>query len=357
MGRERRIRAFVAFAVALACALLLAACGSGGNKEDPKQVLTETFNNPTPIQSGTFDLDAKIESNGGSSPGTLEVKLGGKFQGRPSGQFPLFDFDVSLHADSGGQTISGSGGLTSTGSQAFVKFQGVEYRVPQPLYDEFVTTYTQLQGRNAGRGGGLLQQLNIDLTNWLTDLNNEGTDDIEGQKTIHISGKANVPQIVTDLKTIAQRAGSAVGNINLSQLDQLPSVIQSGDVDVYSGETDKLLRSMQIHLSLKPPPGTPGAPDSLDLDLELNLADVNKPQTITAPANAQPLGRLLGPNGINLGQLNGSIRGGLGTSGALPESGGSTTAPSGSAVQAYEQCLSQASGQAALQQCSKLLGQ
>jgi hypothetical protein len=357
MERKSRIRAAVVLMLALACGLLIAACGNGSNKEDPKQVLTETFSNPTPIQSGTFDLDVKIQTNGGSSPGTLEAKLGGKFQSRPNGQFPEFDVDVSVHTDSGNQSISGSGGLISTGNQAFIKFQGTQYRVPQSLYDEFVTTYTQLQGQRGQQGGGLLQQLGIDLTNWLTDLSNEGTSNIEGQQTIHISGKANVPQIVADLKKIAQRAGSAVGNVNIAQLNQLPSVIQSGDVDVYTGITDKHLRSLQLSFDLKPPPGTPGAPDSINLNFELNLADVNKPQTITAPANAQPLSNLLGPNGINIGRLGGALRGGLGTSGTLPESGGSTTAPSGSAVQAYEQCLSQASGQAALQQCSKLLGQ
>ena len=355
--RRASTRNLAALALALTCALLVAACGGGGNNEDPKQVLSETFSNPTPIQSGTFDLDLKIQTNGGSNPGTIEAKLGGKFQSRPNGQFPLFDFDVSVHADSGDQSLSGSGGLTSTGNAAFVKFQGTEYRVPQQLYDEFVTTYTQLQGQNSGQGSGLLQRLNIDLANWLTDLNNEGTDDVEGQQTIHVSGKANVPQIVTDLKTIAERAGSAVGNVNLAQLNQLNDVIQSGDVDVYTGETDKLLRRLQLHFELKPPAGTPGAPDSLTLDFQLNFADVNKPQTVQAPANAQPLQNLLGPNGINLGNLGGALRGGLGTSGALPESGGSTTAPSTSAAQAYEQCLSQASGQAALQRCASLLGQ
>jgi hypothetical protein len=349
-----RTRALAATALALACALLVAACGGGGNSEDPQQVLNQTFSNPTPIQSGTFDLDVRIETSGGSNPGSVEAKLGGRFQSRPNGQFPLFGVDVSLKADSADQSFAGTGGLTSTGDQAFVKFQGTEYAVPRQLYDEFVTTYTQLQGQNAGQGTGLLGRLNIDLGSWLTDLSNEGTDDVEGQKTIHISGKANVPQIVADLKTIARRAGNTVGNINLDQLNQLNDTIQSGDVDVYSGESDKLLRRLGLSFELKPPPGTPGAPDSLSLDLELNLADVNKPQTIQAPANAQPLQNLLGQAGINLGR---ALRGGVGTSGALPESGGSTTAPSASAAQAYEQCLSQASGQAALQQCAKLLGQ
>jgi hypothetical protein len=357
MPKEISIRSRVAIALALACALLVAACGGGGNNEDPKQVLDQTFSNPTPIQSGTFDLDFKIETNGGSNPGSFEAKLGGRFQSRPNGQFPLFDFDVSLHGDSGDQSFSGSGGLTSTGDQAFVKFQGTEYVVPQQLYDEFVTTYTQLQGQSPSQGSGLLRRLNIDLGSWLTDLSNEGTDDVEGTKTIHVSGKANVPQIVADVKKIAEKAGSAVGKVDISRLDQLGDVIQSGDVDVYTGETDKLLRRLQLSFELKPPPGTPGAPDSLSVDLQLNLADVNKPQTIQAPANAQPLQDLLDQAGLNIGQLGGSIRGGLGSNGALPEAGGSTTAPSASAAQAYQQCLSQASGQAALQQCAALLGQ
>jgi hypothetical protein len=199
-----------------------------------------------------------------------------------------------------------------------------------------------------------MQRLNIDPSKWITDLKNEGTEDVEGTKTIHISGEADVPQIVDDLKTIAQRAGSAVGNVDLGRLNQLDDVIQSGDVDINSGESDKLLRRFQVSFDLKPPAGTPGAPDSLTLDAQLNLADVNQPQTIQTPANAQPLQNLLRQHGISLDK---ALRGGLGTSGALPESGGSTTAPSGSATQAYQRCLQQASGNAALQACAKLLGQ
>ena len=352
-----RIRPLAAIVLALSCAPLVAACGSGGGKQDPQQVLDQTFSNPTPIRSGTFDLDVRIQTSGGSNTSDAEAKLGGRFQSRPNGQFPLFDFDVSLKAGSGDQSFSGSGGLSSTGNQAFVKFQGTEYRVPQQLYDEFVTTYTQLQGQNAGRGAGLLRRLDIDLANWVTDLSNEGTDDVEGQKTIHISGQANVPQIVTDLKTIAEKAGSAVGRVDLGQVERLNDSVQSGEVDVYSGENDKLLRRLQVSLELKPPPGTPGAPDSLTIDLQLNLADVNKPQPIQAPASARPLQDLIGPAGLDLGGIGSALRGGLGTSGALPESGGSTTTPGASATQAYEQCLSQASGQAALQRCARLLGQ
>ena len=104
-----RIRALTALGFALISALLIAACGGAGNSEDPQQVLHETFSNPTPIHSGTFDLDVRIETSGGANPGKLEAKLGGKFQSRGPGQFPLFDFDVSLHGEGGTQSFTGSG--------------------------------------------------------------------------------------------------------------------------------------------------------------------------------------------------------------------------------------------------------
>ena len=352
-----RTRALAVFALGLTAAFLLAACGGSGNNEDPEQVLHQTFSNPTSIRSGAFDLDVKIESSGGSSPGQLEAKLGGRFQSRGSGQFPAFDFDVSVRVEGGSQTFSGSGGLISTGDGAFVKFQGTNYEVPQALYDEFVASYAQLQSRSAGQSSsGLLQALGINVANWLSDLKNEGTEDVEGQKTIHVSGNLDVGKLVEDLKTIAQRAGPAVGRFNPAELDRLNQAIQSGDIDVYSGESDRLLRSLRMSFDLKPP-AEAGAPDSLSIDIQLNLADVNKPQTIQAPASSQPLEVLLRQRGIDLGNLGNTLRGGLGTGGALPQSGGSTTAPSASATQRYQQCLSQASGQSAIQRCASLLGQ
>jgi hypothetical protein len=350
-------RALLAFTLALAAAVLLAACGGGGNDEDPQQVLQQTFSNPTGIHSGTFDLDLRLETSGGEQPGKLEAKLGGKFEGRGPDQFPLFDFDVSLHGE-GGQEFSGTGGLISTGDQAFVNFQGTDYAVPRALYDEFVTTYAQLQRRNqSNQGNGLLQSLGISVSRWLSDLKNEGTDEVEGTKTIHVSGSANVPQIIDDLKTIAKNAGGAAGNINPNEFDQLKDTVESGDIDVYTGEDDKLLRRLQLNFELRPPANTPGAPESLTVFLQLNLADVNQPQTIEPPENAQPLQDLLQRYGIDVGQLGNVLRGGIGTSGTLPESGGSTAAPTASATQQYQQCLQQASGVDELQQCAKLLGQ
>jgi hypothetical protein len=354
-GTLEKIRAVVVLGLVLAVALVLAACGGGdGGDEDPQPLLNETFGNA--IQSGTFDLDFKIEASGGDDPGSFEAKLGGPFQGQGDA-FPLFDIDVSVKAEGGSQDLSGSGGLTSTSGKAFVNFQGTDYAVDQELYDQYVSTYTQLQDQSDSQGQGLLATLGINPGRWLTDLKNDGTEEIEGTETIHISGEADVPALIEDLKTIATSAGSAAGNLNPEEFDRLSDTIESADLDVFTGEDDHLLRRLEASLELTPPEGTPRSFDSLTVDLQLTLGAVNQPQTIEAPAGAEPFSALLGRIGIDPAQLGKALRGGLGSGGALPQTGGSTTAPSESATEAYQSCFSQAQGTDALQQCAELLGQ
>jgi hypothetical protein len=189
----------------------------------------------------------------------------------------------------------------------------------------------------------------------MTDLANEGTETVEGTETIHISGKANVPNVVEDLKSIARSAGGAV-DVDLDQLDRLNETVQAAEFDVYSGESDRVLRRLTGTLDLEPQEDTPGAPESVTLDFELTIGSVNEPQTVQAPSATQPLSALFEQLGIDPSQIGSSLRGGLQSGGALPETGGSTTAPSADATEAYTRCLSEAEGQAELQQCAELLG-
>jgi hypothetical protein len=354
-----RTRALILIAAALAVSLVVAACGDddGGGGEDPQQVLEATFNNQQSIDSGSFDLNLKVEAEGDQG-GTFDGSLGGPFQSQ-EGRFPQFDLTADIKLDSSAQDFSGSAGLTSTGEGAFVNFQDTDYQVPQELFDQFTTTYERLQQQSQDQqGNDLLQSLGIDPTNWLTDLSNEGTEDVDGTETVHISGQADVPALVEDIKKIAQNAPNVGGQLpadQLDQLDQLTSIIKSAEFDIYSGESDDLLRRLDANLDLDPPPGTAGAPESVTLELSLTLSDVNEPQTISAPANAQPLANLLQQFGIDPSQLGGALRGGLGAGGALPQSGGSQAAPSGDASQAYLQCLQQAQGSEALARCAELL--
>ena len=359
-----RTRALILIALALVLALALgiaaSACGGGGDDggEDPQQVLQDTFNNEQSIDSGSFDLNLKVTAEGDQG-GSFEGSLEGPFQSQEA-KFPQFDLNAEIKLDTSSQDFSGSAGLTSTGAGAFVSFQDTDYEVPQELFDQFSTTYQQLQQQSQSQGdqGNLLQSLGIDPTNWLTDLSNEGTEDVEGTETVHISGQADVPKLVEDIKKIAQNApnlGQRVTPQQLGQLDQLTAIIKSAEFDIFSGASDNLLRKIDANLELTPPAGTAGAPDSVTLEVSLTISDVNEPQTISAPSGAQPLANLLQQFGIDPSQLGGALRGGLGAGGALPKSGGSQAAPSGGASQAYLQCLQQAQGEAAVTECAQLL--
>lgn len=355
-----RIRALILIALALALGIAVSACGGGGDDggEDPQQVLQDTFNNEQSIDSGSFDLNLKVNAEGDQG-GTFEGTLKGPFQSQEA-KFPQFDLNAEIKLDTSAQDFSGSAGLTSTGEGAFVSFQDTDYEVPQELFDQFSTSYEELQQQSQSQGdqGNLLESLGINPSNWLTDLSNEGTEDVEGTETVHISGQADVPKLVEDIKKIAQNApnvGQQVTPAQLGQLDQLTSIIKSADFDIFSGASDNLLRKIEANLELTPPAGTPGAPDSVTLEVSLTISDVNEPQTISAPSGAQPLASLLQQFGIDPSQLGGALRGGLGAGGALPQSGGSQAAPSGDASQAYLQCLQQAQGEAAVTKCAQLL--
>jgi len=354
-----RTRQLLLLLAALAAALALAACGGGGGDSDadPQTVLEDTFDNEQTIQSGVFDfsLDIGAEGEGG---GNVEISVGGPFQGGGEG-VPQFDVTGDLKAETPQGDLDFSGGVTSTGDAAFVNFQDTDYEVPQELFDQFATTFEQLQaqGQNqSGQNTNFLKSLGIDPTNWLTDLQNDGTEDVEGTETVHVSGTADVPKLLEDIQRIAEQAGPAAQQITPDQLSQVEDSIRAAEFDVYSGVDDNLLRKLTATLEVAPPEGTPGAPDSLSVDLSLTFGEVNEEQSISAPENAEPLSSLIESNPILQQLLSGATgslpQGGLG---GLPQSGGPTAPPTDSAAQAYIECLSTAQGQEALQKCAELI--
>lgn len=351
----RSRRAFSIFL--LAWALGLAACGggdgSGDSSADPQQVLDDTFSpKADSVQSGAFDLSLKIEAEGGDDPGTFEVKLGGPFDSSGDG-VPRFDLTGEIKANTSQKDLDFAGGLTSTGDSAFINYQDTDYEVPAELFDQFATSIAQLQDQSQSQQDtNLLSTLGIDPSNWLTNLQNEGTEDVEGTETVHISGQADVPKFIADLQTIAKQAGQATAQVNPQQLSALADIVKSADFDIYSGTDDDLLRKIDASLELQPPAGTPGALNVLHVDFSLTLSGLGGDQEISAPEGAEPLATLLSQFGIDASQLGGALQGGLG--GGAPPAGGSPSGPSGGSTGDYIKCLQTATGAAEIQACADL---
>lgn len=347
-----RLQLPIALLTALALAFALAACGGdGGGDEDPEQVLRATFENDAEVDSGVFDLSLEVEAEGGDDPGTLSASIGGPFQGAAGGGAPQLEITAEADLDSSQQQFDGEAGFVSTGEAGYVGFQGSEYELPPDVYSRFERGFHQSQGTRQGA----LPALGINPANWLTDLSNEGSEDVEGTETIHVSGQADVPDLVADLKTLAQnvpQAAQQVSPADLSQLDQLSGIIKSADFDVYTGADDDILRKLEASIELDLPDASGGA-ESVTIAFALTLSELNEPQTISAPAGAQPLSTLLEQYGLDpsqLGQLGAIGSGGAGS--ASPGGGAGSTSGS-----AYLDCIAEATDAAAIEACEPLAGQ
>lgn len=356
-----RFRAQLTLAFALAAALTIAACGGGGGDEDPKAVLDATFSNEATISSGVLDFSLDFSAEGGANAGSFEAGFNGPFQGGGDGAVPSFDLDAELKFDSEVQDFSGSAGLISTGDSAFLSFQGTDYEVPTDLFGQFKASFEQAQAQAQGNQqqadpGNFLASLGINPADWLTDLSNEGNEDVEGTETIHISGQADVPKLVADVQKIVEQAPQAADQVTpeqLGQLGQLDNIVSSAEFDVYSGADDDILRKLEAKVALDLPATGAGTPETAEFGFAITLSELNQPQTIVGPTGAQPLSTLLQQFGIDpsqLGALGAAAGGGASGSGSAPGAGGASPG-----AQPYLDCLAEAQGQDAIDQCTALI--
>ncbi|MSO41294.1 MAG: hypothetical protein EXQ70_05265 [Solirubrobacterales bacterium] len=356
-----RIRTPLIASFALLICAGLVACGGGGGgggDEDPQQVLDQTFNNDQQVSSGSFDLGLKVDIEGGTDPGSLDASLGGPFQSEKGG-VPKFDLNADFSFDSDNRNVDFTGGATSTGDAAFIDYKDTEYELPAQLFDTFEQRYVQIQRQSdqqAGNDSSPLKALGIDPSTWLKDVSNEGDEEVDGADTIHVHGEADVPELVADLRKAAEKTGQAQ-QIDPAQLSALEDIVKSAEFDIYSGTDDHILRRLDANLELVPPSVVPGAPDSVKVELSLNISDVNEDQTIEEPSDAKSLNELFSELGVSSDQIQGALGGaGAGAGSGSPQAGGSPSGPASDEVQGYLDCLQGAQGSEAVQDCAEQYG-
>jgi hypothetical protein len=362
LNRFRLLFAISAFAALAAALVACGGGGGGGGSADPNKVLDETFSSSNPtVKSGDLDIKLDVDVSG-SQGGTVKAELSGPFQSQGSGKVPKLDFDVNASVEGGGQNFDFNGALISTGDAAFVNYKGSDYQVDQSVFDQLKQGIEQAGAQQSQQRqqstGELLKQLGIkNPKDLLTNLKSEGTADVEGTETDHISGDLNVDKTVAALKNVVASA-SALGSLggtgtqlpSASQLDQVKSAIKTAHFDLYSGQDDHILRRLTVTLGIEPRAGSAQGVDRIDLTFDLSIGKVNEPQTITAPSNPKPFSGLLQALGVPSGAL-----GALGAASGGSSSGGGTSGGASAAqAQKYLQCVSQAKTAADLQKCQSL---
>ena len=348
-----RLRIFILLAATMALGVAFAACGgssdSGSSDVPPQKVLDQTFSGKSTIDSGKIDASLKIEASGDQS-GNFDIGVSGPFDSSGSGD-PKLDITAKVTGDVSGQSLDFEAGAIATGDAAYINYQGTDYELSSQQYASLSKALKQSSTKSGNQSQGNLPGFKDSLG----DLTNEGETEVAGANTIHVSGNVDPAKLSDAVKSaIDQGAASGVPQAQLQQLqaaipqlDKVSSSIKEASFDVYSGVDDHLLRKLDFNLDVAPPSGS-----EVKITFDLTLSDVNQPQTVSAPSNAQPLDNLLKQLAPFLGGLGATVPG-ASTGGAGAGGSSSTPAvPSGGANSAMLECLQNATTAAEVQACA-----
>jgi len=342
---------------ALAALLLLAvggvaACG-GSSPPSAQDLLKATFGPNHSLKSGKLAVALDFDSVGLKSvKGPIELKVTGPFQTEGKGKLPQLDLQLSL-ATSGTHFTAGA---ISTGDRAFVSVQGTTFAVDGATFQRFKSSY-EAAASKSGSGATTLSSLGISPLRWLKSPRVAGTESVGGADTYHVVAGVDVGTFLQDISTVLGKASALGGtklptSLSAAQRFGIESSVKSAVLDVWTGKDDKALRRLRLVIDIAVPPAIQpraGGLKSGKLVFDLSIADLNQPQTITAPAHARPLSQLLALIGAG---------GAASSSGAAPAPAPTTTTPAPAGSSKYLTCITQAGNDVAkIQKCAALVGQ
>lgn len=292
---SRIIRSLLVLSLLAVSAVGVAACG-GSSKNDPDKLLKESFTGHKKFGSGRLNLSLSVNAKGVPNlPGPVSLKLTGPFQAE--GTRKLAKFQVTANITAAGQTFNV--GATSTGDKGYLSLQGQNYEVPPDVFAQFKQGFEQGQPQQGGQG--TLASLGIQPLDWVESPKYEGEQKVGGVDTKHVSGKINVSKFLDSINKLLEQASKR----NLGQGRKVPqkitpeekkrivAAVKKATFDVYTNPTDKTPRKIQVTLAVAQAKGGAGGAQSADIAFTLEIDDLNKPQTITAPASPRPFAELL----------------------------------------------------------------
>ena len=374
-NRHRKLRLGALLPLLAAC-VALAGCGGGSSSSDASSLLRQTFSGTHKVNSGNLQVALTITPTGSKTfTGPVSLTFGGPFQTEGTGKLPASNFTVALSALGSSTSI----GIISTGHSGYVTFQGSSYQLPQASFQRLESSFSQLTASPGGGHSSVLGKLGIQPLHWLSNPSVVGSQSVGGVSTTHISAAINVSALLGDLSTFLQKASSLGVSSSAGFASGLPATlvakianeIQNPRFDVWTGNSDKTLRRLQIHLTL-PVTGQIstllGGLRSAGISLSMSYGNLNQPQTISTPTNVAPYSQFQTKLQTFISGIRGELTNVLGGLGSGSTSGGSlsgTTGPTGSAGSSsgssskygkYSQCIQKAGGDVTkMQKCAPLL--
>jgi hypothetical protein len=311
----------------------------------------------------------------GDEGGEVDVSLGGPFEAGAKGELPQAEVSVEAEGEASGEKIDFEGGLTLLTDRAFVDYEGTPYEVDPTTFGFLKSAFEQAQQQEGSEADVTACQKaaeGIKFSQFADNLENEGSEDVDGTSTTKVSGDLNVNGSIDALIKLTEDPAcssqlEAAGPLPLNELEEakgeLSKAIKKSHVEIAVGDDD-IVRKFALEMTVEPPQAKG---EKVELEMEVTLSGVNEEQSFEKPSNAKPLEGLFKQLGVNpLELLEGGGSGGLGglleglmggsSSGGGESSGGSSElGASAGAQKAYVQCLQKAQTPADLQKCARLL--
>jgi hypothetical protein len=365
-----RIRAL--FAVLVALAAVLAACGGGSSdnsNEDPQKVVEEA--SLKGVKSGELELSLHVNAEG-EEGGNADVELSGPFEAGGKGELPQLEMQAKVNGSAEGTNIDFEGALTLLTDRAFVEYEGTPYEV-DPTTFGFVKAALEKAQQGEGEESADVTACQkaaerLKFAQFAENLENEGSADVDGTSTTKVSGDLDVSGAIDAVIELTEDPAcssqlEAAGPLPLSELEEakgeLTKAIKQSHVELYVGD-DNIVRKVAAELTVEPPEASG---EKVELEFELTLSGVNEEQSFSEPSNAKPLEQLFRKLDVNpLELLEGATSGGgigsllEGVGGGSSSGGGSSAGGgSGGKQKEYAECLKSVKTAADVQKCANLL--
>ncbi|HET7455199.1 MAG TPA: hypothetical protein VFJ76_06730 [Solirubrobacterales bacterium] len=364
-----RFRILALFATLVALAGIFAACGGGGDDnsgEDPQKVVEEA--SLEGVKSGEFDMSLHVNAEG-EEGGEFEVGLSGPFEMGAKGELPQAEVSIEAEGEAQDESIDFEGALTLLTDRAFVEYEGTPYEVDPTTFSFLKSAFEQAQQQEGSEADVTACQKaaeGIKFGQFADNLENEGSEDVDGTSTTKVSGDLNIDGAIDALIKLTEDPAcssqlEAAGPLPIGELEEargeLSKAIKKSHVEIAVGDDD-IVRKFAMELTVEPPEAKG---EKVELEMELTLSGVNEEQSFEKPANAKPLEALfeqLGVNPLELleaggsGGIGGLLEGITGSSTGGGTSGGASG--TGGSQKAYAQCLQTVETTADLQKCAGL---
>ncbi|HVD37617.1 MAG TPA: hypothetical protein VNC15_02160, partial [Solirubrobacterales bacterium] len=303
-----RFRILALFAVLTAIAIVFAACGSSGDSggssgEDPQKVLENA--SLAGVKSGEFDLSLNATAEGDEG-GEIEAAVSGPFEMGAKGELPQVEIKAEANGSAGGEDFEFEGGLTLLTDHGFVEYEGEAYEVDPTTFGFLKSALEQSQQQEGEADVTACQKAaeGIKFSQFADNLEDEGSEDIDGTSTTKVSGDLNVSGAINAVIQLTEDPAcssqlEAAGPLPVGELEEakgeLTKAIKKSHVEIAVGDDD-IVRKFAMELTVEPPEAKG---EKVELEMDLTLSGVNEEQSFEKPSNAKPLEALFKQLGVN----------------------------------------------------------